>query len=535
MVEERNTEIFRRLGLREGKLGEAIAIILDPESDQNERDNGEKILNEVLRDYRKLPKGVSHGRWGLVPAIDILIRAGQVEPGPYWDSLISAQMREMMFLSYGATPVRITAEDDFMAEGVMCVAAYRSYYDSLERMRLLERMIALVDEIEVLLTIDLTPYTGNRRLTPRQLHSILYFILFMSQLKAYPVKTEQVAAMMTRYCGEMDIPDDGDGQLLRHLLGNAPLPVTESDNMRFFFLLYGLDQDDILPESENAIFCDTSWSDLMENETIVPIDHSSDCMAIADKLTILMTLRVDSAERLRNYKACVSFLLRTTDVRIIVTEADSSPLGNIFPDEKRVEYHFTEDLNPIFHRTHYMNRMLRECPTPFAALWDIDAIGDPKALATCLDAISSHDAVMAYPYNGRFWSVTDFFSEAFARTLDLRTLTELPQPRYLMAGYHSVGGAFVVDVARYRSLGWENANFNGWGPEDMERYRRLEILGHRPLRIDADLYHLSHPRGINSCSSDPSLARSTKEEFLKVCAMTPERLREYLNTWAWTR
>lgn len=534
MVEERNTEIFRRLGLREGKLGEAIAIILDPESDQNERDNGEKILNEVLRDYRKLPKGVSHGRWGLVPAIDILIRAGQVEPGPYWDSLISAQMREMMFLSYGATPVRITAEDDFMAEGVMCVAAYRSYHDSLERMRLLERMIALVDEIEVVLLTDLTPYIGNRRLTVRQLHSILYFIIFMSCLKAYPTKTERVATLLARYIGEMDIPTDDDGLLLRYFLGKNPLPTPESADMSFFYFLYGLEHKSISPQIN--IFSEiASCSDLSEGENIIPINPSADSLTIGDRLTILMTLRVDSAERLRNFEACVSFLLRTTDVRIIVTEADSSPMGNIFKNEKRVEYHFIEDLNPIFHRTRYMNKMLRKCPTTFAALWDIDAIGDPMALATCIEALSSLDAVMAYPYNGRFWSVTDFFSEAFARNLELRILKELPQPRYLMAGYHSVGGAFVVNVARYRSLGWENANFNGWGPEDMERYRRLEILGHRPLRIDADLYHLSHPRGINSCSSDPSLARSTKEEFLKVCAMTPERLREYLNTWAWTR
>lgn len=539
-MEENKTDIFRRYGLREGMLGQALGILLRPGLSPQQHEEGQKMLNSLMRDYRLMPKGVSHGRWGLVPAIDILIRNGMIEPGPYWDSVISAQIREMLFLTYGATPVRMTAEDDFIAEGVMCVSAYRSLHDNLECLRLLERMVALVDEMELLLLTDPAPYTGSHSLTARHLHSMLHFLIFMAGLGAYPLKTRKMIAMLRGYCCVMEMPDDDDRALLHYLLGNSSLPDPKTEDVRFFHRLYGLDPgwgDGTLPDIKGLLKdIGMQATGLSDGETVIPLDSSVGLSrALYPELTVLMTLRVDSAERLRNYRACVSYLLRHTDVRIMVTEADMESRGDLFPGEMRVSYRFKKDPNPIFHRTRYMNLMFRECPTPYAALWDIDAIGDPGALAACVDALKDRGEVMAYPYNGRFWSVTDFFSEAFSRTLDMRMLADHPQPRHLMAGYHSVGGAFVVDVERYRTLGWENENFVGWGPEDMERYRRLEICGHRPLRIDADLYHLSHPRGINSSSSDPGLATSTKEEFLKVCAMMPGELREYIGTWKWTR
>jgi hypothetical protein len=119
--------------------------------------------------------------------------------------------------------------------------------------------------------------------------------------------------------------------------------------------------------------------------------------------------------------------------------------------------------------------------------------------------------------------------------MDLDVLTKYPQPRSLMCGYHSVGGAFLVDIERYRIRGWENENFIGWGPEDSERYARLEILGKKPLKVDAELYHLHHPRGINSGSIEPMLAFSTKKEYAKVCSMSPDQLREYVSQWEWTK
>ena len=47
----------------------------------------------------------------------------------------------------------------------------------------------------------------------------------------------------------------------------------------------------------------------------------------------------------------------------------------------------------------------------------------------------------------------------------------------------------------YVQAGGENEHFYGWGPEDLERVKRMEILGYSVTRIKGDLYHLYHLEG----------------------------------------
>lgn len=46
--------------------------------------------------------------------------------------------------------------------------------------------------------------------------------------------------------------------------------------------------------------------------------------------------------------------------------------------------------------------------------------------------------------------------------------------------------------------GGENEYFYGWGMEDMERVKRMEILGLPVSRVDGSLFHLFHYRNENS-------------------------------------
>lgn len=102
-----------------------------------------------------------------------------------------------------------------------------------------------------------------------------------------------------------------------------------------------------------------------------------------------------------------------------------------------------------------------------------------------------------------------------------------------MFGFISVGGAFLVNVELYRVCGWENEHFPGWGPEDFEREHRLDILGHKPSRVRGKIYHLSHPRGINSSNNSYNLLYTVKKEYCKVCSMLKPELLNYIHTWEW--
>lgn len=256
-----------------------------------------------------------------------------------------------------------------------------------------------------------------------------------------------------------------------------------------------------------------------------------------DNLTIIFTVRVDSADRLSNIKATLSYYANHTTCPIILLEASLTPLLESYIHENypNITYIFEYDENPIFHRTHYINEEFRLVKTQRAVVIDSDVIVPIPQLIAANKLLLSTDSVMVYPYDGRFIGEDKYFSDLFRKKIDISIFTAIDGNQQLMFGFISVGGAFMVNISRYKTLGWENEYFPGWGPEDFEREHRLDILGHKPLRVSGKIYHLHHPRGINSSNSHMPLVISTKREYCKVCSMMPDELRDYIATWPWIK
>lgn len=250
-------------------------------------------------------------------------------------------------------------------------------------------------------------------------------------------------------------------------------------------------------------------------------------------LTFCIPVKIDSFFRERNLIAVLKYYGRKVHSHFKIIEADSERHLKSLPKTEGLEYEFIHDANPIFHRTHYINKMLKSVTTEMAAVWDADAVAHPQQIADACRLIDKGHT-MVYPYDGKFWSVNDYFSACFCRNLSLKMLECFPMVRQLMSGYYAVGGGFIVHVERYRQAGWENERFTGWGPEDAERYHRLRILGQRPTRTNGSLHHLYHSRGVNSGMFDKDLVYQTRKEYAHVCGMTPDELRAYINTWTWT-
>lgn len=87
----------------------------------------------------------------------------------------------------------------------------------------------------------------------------------------------------------------------------------------------------------------------------------------------------------------------------------------------------------------------------------------------------------------------------------------------LMHGYHSVGGAFFVNKNEYMAIGGENENIYGWGPEDTEQVKRLEICCEPVSYSAGNLFHLWHPMGKNSWFASSELERNNRNELQKTC------------------
>ncbi|MBD5373315.1 MAG: hypothetical protein HDR75_08240 [Bacteroides sp.] len=254
-----------------------------------------------------------------------------------------------------------------------------------------------------------------------------------------------------------------------------------------------------------------------------------------ENLSIIFTVRVDSQERLNNILATLAFYDKYTDCPLILLEADTeSRLSTILEQRfPALKYVFIFDDNPIFHRTHYINEEFKIVETQNAAVIDSDVVVPIEQLKEANKKLTDKDNVMVYPYDGRFVGHDAYFSDKFRETIDPEIFDTVDGNQYLMFGFISVGGAFLVNVNRYRRFGWENEYFPGWGPEDFEREHRLDILGHKPQRIDGKIHHLHHPRGINSSNLHEPLILATKREYCKVCSMLADELKTYVSSWPW--
>ena len=167
-------------------------------------------------------------------------------------------------------------------------------------------------------------------------------------------------------------------------------------------------------------------------------------------LTIMMSTRIDSPDRLANVKASLGYYLKYTDAHLMIIESDSeSRLSELMQMEfSEVEYIFVKDHNPMLHRTHLMNEEFRRIKTCNAANIDVDVIVPIEQLKAANDAVLRGQYVMAIPYDGRVVLSPKDFADIFRETLEIGALTEIDAYQQLMFGFASLGGADVVDVAR---------------------------------------------------------------------------------------
>ena len=242
-------------------------------------------------------------------------------------------------------------------------------------------------------------------------------------------------------------------------------------------------------------------------------------------LTFVFPVRIDCEERLTNLRTVLRHF-EGLGCRMIVLEADAvSALGDeVWPDV--VEYIFVEDASKIFHRTRYINELLRMAETKVAAVLDTDVLVDYAQIDEAVRLILE-GCTLAYPYNGQFAILSEQMSVQMRKKLDLEYLCHMKLCYYF--GRRVFGGAYLVNCQQYLRCGGENERFVGWGPEDAERMHRIKILGYKVAWTQSgQLYHLYHPRG-NSVYRSKEDAKFMRDEFIKICCMSLDELKSYIS------
>ena len=248
--------------------------------------------------------------------------------------------------------------------------------------------------------------------------------------------------------------------------------------------------------------------------------------------TFIIPIRVESPDRRRNVKACIRYLLKNTESKIIIKEVDERSLIPEFLSEEiknpRVRYIFEHGVGP-FHRTRYLNDMLQLVDTPLVSNYDADVILHPESYKLAEQTILSNTADVIYPYpesdTGQIkLKLSPLVEEKFLRESTLESLDGCQH----MFWRAQAGFCFMIRTSDYISSGAEVEQFISYGPEDVERIERFAKMGLNILRIDSPVFHMEHSRSPDSDNRNPHVERNWRV-YETMRSMKGDAIAEYLN------
>ncbi len=244
-------------------------------------------------------------------------------------------------------------------------------------------------------------------------------------------------------------------------------------------------------------------------------------------LTFLIPIRLDTIIRLENMLLSVKYIQRHFETNILLLEADRYNNGVIEKMlNRKINYCFVEDHDPVFYRTKYLNRMTEMTITPYITIWDSDVIIPKEQIMYSIERLRTNEVDMIYPFDGHFYDISEPIRNLYLKNQSLKMLSSQILKMHLIYGNKAVGGAFMVNKQAYIESGKENENFYGWGPEDGERFWRWKNLGMRVELTPGNLYHLSHPRGMNSRIRSIHQIRQTQRELMLVQQSSKEEIQQ---------
>ncbi|WP_029276678.1 galactosyltransferase-related protein [Pedobacter borealis] len=269
--------------------------------------------------------------------------------------------------------------------------------------------------------------------------------------------------------------------------------------------------------------CSIKYADLISKFRINKIYNALDT-------TLIIPIRIDSEDRLRNLETIIKYVNKYFKIKIIVLEADVT--RKVPPNilAQNVRYIFIQDSDNLFHRQVYNNYMAKIADTPIIVKYDCDVVLPPTQLYNSIISIRHGKNKISYPYDGRFINIGGAIANFFHSNQDILSFSE-----YVNISYGSIvpsfGGCCVLDRVTYLQSGMDNKNFNGWGFEDQELCKRFKILGFEISREKGPLYHLDHRRGTHSYFYSTEEMLNSYQEYVKVCNMLPSEIIHYINTW----
>lgn len=255
------------------------------------------------------------------------------------------------------------------------------------------------------------------------------------------------------------------------------------------------------------------------------ITHKEERIDLSD-VTFMIPYKRDHQDREDNLRLSISMIRKHFHTQVIIFEQNGRTTGGIGES-----YIYNDDLK-VFHRTFMLNEMCNKTITKIIVNWDADVIVPPAQIYESVRRIRDDEADMVYPYDGRFARVTrDNFNNVYS-SQDIGCLAGKMFKGMIPGDRKSVGGALVMKKEAFIAAGMENENFISYGPEDVERLYRFEMLGFRVAKTKGVLYHMDHYIGQDSGSDHPYF-KGNEAELLRIQRMNQAKLKAEIAKWKW--
>jgi hypothetical protein len=183
-----------------------------------------------------------------------------------------------------------------------------------------------------------------------------------------------------------------------------------------------------------------------------------------------------------------------------------------------------------FWKCRLINDAVRASTSDIVAVIDADVLIPCQQLDAAILALS-HDADVCYPFQGDFLNVQ---RSSIPRQVDDIELTEFHAANVCNLNPVSVGGAVLYRRTVYWGAGGMNERFVSWGREDVEVAERVHTLGYQCVRVPGPLFHLDHPRTIDSRTDQPHHAENCRE-FDRISALDRYALIDEIASWEWAK
>lgn len=245
-------------------------------------------------------------------------------------------------------------------------------------------------------------------------------------------------------------------------------------------------------------------------------------------LTLIIPYRFDSPQRKRNFDLITSYFSRSPITLLPVEQS-----GSIVPSTPYADFRLflhKPSTRALFHKTRLINQGLAMVRTPVVGVLDVDILCDLKRVEEAVEFVLRGEADLVYPYDGTFLEVPDERVVEFASRFSNKKLVVIETN--LVAG-DSFGGLFVASVPLFKALGGANERFVSWGCEDREIALRFHRCDYRVARLSGPVYHLEHPRTLNSGPSHLHYDENHRQ-WQRLCSMkTSQEWAEEVEGFEW--